>query len=144
RVWEGLREVLASGERQEMSIALRAAEGRPARVYRRTFFPMLHGPRRANAPDSPLIEENDRHDTANALRALTSDLEHQVCERTRELELAREAAERQAELQAEFMAHLSHEIRSPLGAVMGLSHLARRNARDPQLNGYLDKLRKAA
>src|SRR5690606_8087741 len=46
--------------------------------------------------------------------------------------------------QAEFMAHLSHEIRSPLGAVIGLSHLARRNARDPQLNGYLDKLRKAA
>lgn len=144
RVWEGLREVLASGERQEMSIALPAAEGRPARVYRQIFFPMFNGQRRITALGSLLIDETDLHDTANALRALTSDLESQVRERTRELELAREAAERQAELQAEFMAHLSHEIRSPLGAVIGLSHLARRNARDPQLNGYLDKLRKAA
>src|SRR5690606_40220767 len=63
---------------------------------------------------SLLIDESDLHNTARALRALTDDLENQVRERTRELALAKETAEHQAELRAEFMAHLSHEIRSPL------------------------------
>lgn len=144
RAWQGLREVLASGERQEMGIELPASAEHGPQAYRQIFFPVFDGSQRITALGSLLIDESDLRNTANALRALTADLEHQVDARTRELLEAKENAERQAELQAEFMAHLSHEIRSPLSALIGLSHLARRSSRDARLDSYLDKLRKAA
>lgn len=144
RAWQGLREVLASGERQEVCIELPASAERAAQAYRQIFFPVFDGGRRITALGSLLIDETDLRATANALRALSDDLEHQVRARTGELAEAKEQAERQAELQAEFMAHLSHEIRSPLSALIGLAHLARRSSRDARLDGYLDKLRKAA
>lgn len=144
RAWEGLREVRATGRRQDMRIELPAGDGRPARAYRQIFFPIRNTRRRIRALGSLLIDESDLHNTARALRALTDDLEAQVRERTRELARAKEAAEHQAELRAEFMAHLSHEIRSPLSVLIGLSHLARRHTRDPRLDGYLDKMRRAS
>jgi signal transduction histidine kinase/DNA-binding response OmpR family regulator len=144
RAWQGLREVLASGERQEMCLELPANAERAAQAYRQIFFPIFDGGQRITALGSLLIDETDLRATADALRVLTDDLEHQVRARTTELAEAKEQAERQAELQAEFMAHLSHEIRSPLSALIGLAHLARRSSRDARLDGYLDKLRKAA
>lgn len=144
RAWHGLREVLASGERTEMSIELPANREGEALAYRQIFFPILDSSQRITALGSLLIDQSDLHSTAKALRALSDDLEHQVRERTRQLAQAKDSAERQAELQTEFMAHLSHEIRSPLSALIGLAHLASRSSRDARLNGYLEKLRKAA
>lgn len=143
RAWQSLRQVLASGQRQEVRFELPADAGRPALAYRQICFPIFGPGRHITALGSLLIDESELRATANALRILSDGLERQVAERTRELAAAKEAAERQAELQAEFMAHLSHEIRSPLSALGGLVQLAQRNRHDWRLDGYLEKLCRA-
>jgi signal transduction histidine kinase len=53
-------------------------------------------------------------------------LEQLVEARTRELSLAKEAAEAANVAKGHFLANISHEIRTPLNAVVGLLHLIRR------------------
>lgn len=144
RAWQGLRTVLSTGVRHETSIELSASEQGKALAYRQIFFPIVDTAERITALGSLLIDQSDLNASARALQMLTNDLENQVRERTWQLARAKESAERQAELQTEFMAHLSHEIRSPLSALVGLAHLASRSSRDSRLNDYLEKLRKAA
>lgn len=57
------------------------------------------------------------------LRRKASDLEALVRLRTRELEAARDAAQEAMESKARFLAHMSHEVRTPLSAVLGYADL---------------------
>ncbi|MGE5470768.1 MAG: ATP-binding protein [Bacteroidota bacterium] len=57
-------------------------------------------------------------------------LENMVSERTYELAVAKEHAERASRAKSAFLANMSHEIRTPLNAVIGLTHLIRRDASD--------------
>lgn len=50
-------------------------------------------------------------------------LEELVKERTVELEMAKEKAERSDRLKSAFMANMSHEIRTPMNAIIGFSNL---------------------
>ncbi len=52
-------------------------------------------------------------------------LETQVAERTHELAIAKNAAERANKAKSSFLAHMSHELRTPLNAILGFSAVVR-------------------
>ena len=70
-------------------------------------------------------------------------LENMVGERTAELRIALEAAKIADQAKDSFLANVTHELRTPLSAVIGFSGLARPLSTDPQQQEYLDKINSA-
>jgi PAS domain S-box-containing protein len=67
-------------------------------------------------------------------------LEQMVDERTRELSLAKEAAEAANIAKSAFLANMSHEIRTPLHAITGMANLIRRSGVTPKQASQLDRI----
>lgn len=62
-------------------------------------------------------------------------------EKNKELEIAKENAERATKARSEFLSTVSHELRNPLNAINGITHLLlEENPKDSQLN-YLNSLK---
>jgi PAS domain S-box-containing protein len=74
------------------------------------------------------------------LRELNEQLETRIDERTRELVLAKEAAEAANVMKSAFIANMSHELRTPLHAITGMAHLVRRSGVTPGQAQRLDKI----
>lgn len=67
-------------------------------------------------------------------------LEEEVAERTAELSRALEAARVAERTKDEFLANITHELRTPLAAVIGFSRLARPLCNQPTQGEYLDSV----
>ena len=61
------------------------------------------------------------------------------------LELAAKEANRANRAKTELMSHISHDIRTPIGGVMGMTNIARRNLNNPEkVEDCLDKIQESA
>ena len=85
-----------------------------------------------------------RHQADEELRMHRQRLEQLVEARTRELSLAKEAAEAANVAKGHFLANVSHEIRTPLNAVVGLLHLIRRAGVPPAQAARMDAVEAAS
>ena len=67
-------------------------------------------------------------------------LSAEVARKNEELQAALEKAESAARAKSEFLSRMSHDIRTPMNAIIGLTHLAR-NEEDPRImHDYLTKI----
>ena len=56
------------------------------------------------------------------------------------LQIAMETAERASRAKTDFLSRMSHDIRTPLNGIIGMTHLANRLPNQPQMKDYLGKI----
>jgi signal transduction histidine kinase len=81
-----------------------------------------------------------------ALQQARDELEARVEQRTAELKIAKEQAEEASRAKSEFLANISHELRTPMHAVLSFAGLGVKkiaHARPEKLLDYFDKIRLA-
>jgi len=86
------------------------------------------------------IDITEQRAASDELERYRQHLEDLVEERTRQLVIAKEAAETANIAKSAFLANMSHEIRTPLNAITGLAYLIKRSGVTPQQAERLDRV----
>ena len=81
---------------------------------------------------------------AERYTAILHGLESAVSRRTKELQQANRELAQAAEIKSQFLATVSHEMRTPMNAILGMAHLGLKTNLDEQQRDYLTKLDQSA
>ncbi|NTV70209.1 MAG: PAS domain S-box protein [Azonexaceae bacterium] len=109
----------------QASVMQRDADGRPVRMCG------THTDITARKQDELELLQHRHH------------LQQLVEVQTRELRIAKEAAETANVAKSAFLANMSHEIRTPLNAITGMTHILRRGSLTPEQADRIDKIENA-
>ncbi|MEH6587074.1 MAG: ATP-binding protein [Halioglobus sp.] len=81
---------------------------------------------------------------AERYTAILHGLESAVSRRTKELRQANRELAQAAEIKSQFLTTVSHEMRTPMNAILGMAHLSLKTNLDEQQRDYLTKLDQSA
>lgn len=77
----------------------------------------------------------------NLVHRQKEELEAAVEERTRELQVAQKNAQKANQAKNEFLSNMSHELRSPLNAIIGFSEVILLQAKDAEIIKFVSKIK---
>ena len=86
------------------------------------------------------ILANAFKEMATRLFDYNNTLEHKVAERTTELVESRKKAESASKAKSNFLAHMSHEVRTPMNAIIGLSQLMLKTQLNKRQRDFMEKV----
>ncbi len=89
-------------------------------------------------------QKNRSQSEARFMNEANKQLESKVEQRTKDLEIAKQEADKANTAKSEFLANMSHEIRTPMNAIIGLSHLALEASPNKQQKDYLSKINRSS
>lgn len=96
-----------------------------------------NGPRAVQVEFSWLDRENG---LIVLVRTDITEVQRQQLRHEQELQTALESAEKANHAKSEFLSRMSHDIRTPLNGIIGMTYLAKEQKNPTQTNDYLDKI----
>ncbi len=136
------RRIMDSGMAEQKEERVRRPDGTVA-VWLSTKAPFTDKQGQVIGIIGASLDITARKAAEDALASLNATLEQWVVQRTAELATALDAAEAANRAKSAFLAHMSHEFRTPLNAVIGLSQLLQQKVLPQDISRFVSPIHQA-